>query len=925
MGRSILYVGFVKKWCDPSKKKSCLYPMLSASAYVPWKPHVLGDEYTPHPTDVCEPINLAATEQPALVYPLRSSGVGLSTLQTETIQRIMQSFASRRTFLLGDATGVGKGRTIAGLIAELLRSNEDPVRVAWVSASIRLQTDAENELRRVDFDRPFADVVMFTSYSAIQGAQCAQALVDWLGRSTFPLLVLDECHALRNHKSVSAQSIENAIQRLMQQKVHTRILYSSATACSQPRHMLYLGRLGLYGTKESPFHDSEQLLKAVRLHGTPLMELMAIDLRSRGAYVARQLSFANIAVSHHIISLSMSQKRVYDACGNAFRNAEVVRGSCHQSFFQRLITALKVEEAIRLTEQNIRDGASVVVSLINTGEASMRRRESLSSEFNINYPLLVGEDVLSSIDADSVEDLPENPLDRLINHFGPGRIAELSGRRSRYVKRGAVRVLEKNIHIQNQVDDFQSGRKHIAVLSRAGGVGISLDDATDGRRRVHIILEMPWSAEDLLQQMGRTHRSSSIQPPSYIMLTSDIPAELRFASSIVARLKSFGALVKGDRSSCCFSFLKVPRWSAEERRSIGLYLAVAGAIQSGDQKIPTITRHQALTACQCEEGGGGDSHVKTRITHMLQHADNLGPRRTTIIAAARRLFTNDINMLFERWTPTSHCTFPTAFKQQVLCMLMCHQAWETQYTLGTLSRDLVYYIVELMACPVSVDAARTASDRFKQHSLNDIGTLSMDMILNRMLGIELEVQRNIFRIADALVQPEAAQPSACLLYYVGERAGSCVDVTVVDISHASFDTGTRGVRVEVRYTVTRPPAPSEGARYWRHAKSGRTCWLDVKTHRLVFGDCSEIQLPTSKDITIMHARDYFECAGREWIVSAARFETNASKRISKLPVYFYLATVHALRQWDNSTQRVLRVAPTIQFPQGIIGLLMYAS
>ena len=231
------------------------------------------------------------------------------------------------------------------------------------------------------------------------------------------------CHLLRNHNSISAQSIENAIQQLQQQEVQLKILYSSATACSQPQHMMYLGRLGLYGTHESPFFSSEHLVKVMRQHGTPLMELMAIDLRSRGAYVARQLSFENVAIKHSIIQLSSYQRRAYDRCGDALRNAGMVHGSSQQSFFQRLITALKVDEAISLAEEQVRSGASVVISLINTGEAAMRRRESLSKDFNINYPLLVGEDMLNSINADPIEDLPENPLDRLINHFGPDRIA----------------------------------------------------------------------------------------------------------------------------------------------------------------------------------------------------------------------------------------------------------------------------------------------------------------------------------------------------------------------------------------------------------------------------------------------------------------------------------------------------------------------
>ena len=131
----------------------------------------------------------------------------------------------------------------------------------------------------------------------------------------------------------------------------------------------------------------------------------------------------------------------------------------------------------------------------------------------------------------------------------------------------------QNVNVY-EMAQFQQGKKRIAIISDAASTGISLHASNreaNQQRRVHITLELGWSADKQMQTFGRTHRSDQAIPPEYVLLSTELGGEKRFSSTIARRLGSLGALTKGDRGAADNGDLAKYNFETEEgRAALGL-------------------------------------------------------------------------------------------------------------------------------------------------------------------------------------------------------------------------------------------------------------------------------------------------------------------------------------------------------------------
>lgn len=531
--------------------------------YKPWIPKN-SYETKKHPSCVYESDHMNSVELPEITINLKLKPYSsdfensISDVQMEAISYAINTMYDEqsiknysRGFFLGDGTGVGKSRSIAGILCELWNIEPIKYRAVWISLNKNLEYDAHNEyklvkslgndsaqwltLKDVKNDK---NGILFTTYGSLIRTETSNIVYEWLRNSENVTIIFDEAHMAKNSKSLTGKMVLE-IQNL---NINPKIVYSTATAASDVRQMHYMTRLGLWTGEHNLF------VKMLESYGSCAMEMTALQLKHSGKLVSRQLGFDGIDVFLKTYELNQEEKNYYDTLTLAWKNSNCLNGIDNQNFFQYLITSFKVSLAINEIQNSLNKGESVVIGLQTTGESCYKRNDLAN---NICYSCI--HDLFQRYEINTSNIIfTKNPIDIIIEKFGINNVAEISGRKVRPVTQNDGNIkMEKLPSLKSELENFQKDRKRIAIITKCGSSGISLHsdkyNQIAGNKRHHIILEPPRSAELLIQQFGRTNRTNSNHPPKYTIIVTNIPAEFRFFYGITSKLEKLGALTRGDR------------------------------------------------------------------------------------------------------------------------------------------------------------------------------------------------------------------------------------------------------------------------------------------------------------------------------------------------------------------------------------------
>jgi hypothetical protein len=425
--------------------------------YLPYRPsRVVIPGASPHPTPLVESLAMGSITAPRPAHvPTLPAGVvskgGLSEAQLETLIYAGSAFERdlpglfaasqegcdlvaneagavyRCGYFLGDGTGAGKGRQVAGIILDQwLRGNG---RHVWLSKNETLLEDARRDWvalgglpldiqplsqwklgAPIEMDRGILFVTYPTLRSGRADATRLSQIIDWATDDFEGVIAFDEAHAMANaaggegsRGKVKGSEQGIAGVRLQNLLPRARILYASATGASDVNNLAYAMRLGLWGP-QTAFADRTAFVAAIRAGGIAAMEVVARDLKALGLYASRALSFAGVeyevlehqltpaqigvydayadawAIIHANLASALEATRVVDAATGATLNANAKSAAlsrfegCKQRFFGQLLLSMKLPSLVQAIEADVAAERAIVVQLVSTAEAMLDRR-----------------------------------------------------------------------------------------------------------------------------------------------------------------------------------------------------------------------------------------------------------------------------------------------------------------------------------------------------------------------------------------------------------------------------------------------------------------------------------------------------------------------------------------------------------------------
>lgn len=384
-----------------------------------------------HPAKISESAAMSAISPPKVTYKpsipdnIVKNGI-LSDVQLEAVTYAGQSHnqtlpnGETRGFFIGDGTGVGKGRTLTGIILDNYMQGRK--KSIWVTLNSSLFNDMKRDVKALfgnsdlvhsfkggkDAEKSlnFNDGILAVSYDTLSSGwdnkgSNFEKIIDWFGKDFDGVIVFDEAHKMANSgkkgtrgRIKPSQAALSGIE-IQKRLPKARVVYSSATGATEVENLRYAERLGLWG-EGTAFLNSEDFVNKIKAGGLAAMELIARDMKAQGVYLSRNISYDDVKYDRITHKLTAPQRKIYDELAKSwqivFQNMnealkttnQISDGKAkqravggfwgsQQRFFNQILTSMQVPSVIKDMEKLLADGNSCVVQLVSTNEAADKK------------------------------------------------------------------------------------------------------------------------------------------------------------------------------------------------------------------------------------------------------------------------------------------------------------------------------------------------------------------------------------------------------------------------------------------------------------------------------------------------------------------------------------------------------------------------
>lgn len=371
------------------------------------------------------------------------------------------------------------------------------------------------------------------------------------------MVLFDEAHELKN---IDSGQSENGLAMMDHSD---RVGLFTATPMDKPEHVHYLCNAYGYDYNKVLQYcgystDTKGNVKSTNMPLEARMNAIGnifMNLTHEGKMIKREVSLKNMALKAHMVPMEEEDKRKYNEAQAFFEQkiAEAGGGPGAMNVagqatlaLRRLNESFKIKHIVNEAIGDLKAGRQAVLFLDNVGEKG--KQFKLHKESKVEFG--------SSVEAAMghfQEMLKAHPE---LSHV---KVVEYHGKLTPGQRRQAQR-------------DFQAGKAHVFITTpKSGGTGINLDDVVGNAPRAVHMATAPYSANEFIQELGRTNRLTTKSKTYINMHMTDTPSDDKNVGTMIDKVKTLGAAVSGDYES-----LRVPD------KSVATLPGMQGADEIGD-------------------------------------------------------------------------------------------------------------------------------------------------------------------------------------------------------------------------------------------------------------------------------------------------------------------------------------------------------